>query len=68
MSRTTAHSCDTPFLSKIGAINFWQEKRACPQNVVLCEGKKNKSLQIVYEKAFSESLARFHRLADSNRE
>jgi hypothetical protein len=49
MSRTTAHSCDTPFLSKIEVTRFLQEKRACPQNVLLCEGKKNKSLQAIKE-------------------
>lgn len=57
MSRTTSHSCDTPFLSKIEATRFLQEKRACPQNVVLCEARKNKSIKNM--KCFFEALALF---------
>ena len=49
MSRTTAHSCDTPFLSKIGEAQFLQQKRACPQNVVLCEGKKKQVVMNIKE-------------------
>jgi len=52
MSRTTSHSCDTPFLSKIEATIFLQEKRACPQNVVLCEGEEKTNQLIIIKEFF----------------